>query len=77
MDTKRKDAFAYALGNELCEFRNSHGLTQQQMADIIGCKRNYISDIERGEKCPSSVVIYNYYDKLGLDVNKTFKKIHL
>lgn len=37
------------LGEALREFREGKDLNQEQMASIIGCTGQYISDVERGK----------------------------
>ena len=42
------------LKNRLKEIRNVAGLSQQQLADIIGVSRNTISSIETGQFNPTA-----------------------
>lgn len=43
------------LGNRVVQARQDAGLTQKQLAEIVGTKQNYISDIERDQiKRPSA-----------------------
>ncbi len=42
------------LKNHLKEIRNEAGLSQQQLADMIGVSRNTISSIETGQFNPTA-----------------------
>ena len=42
------------LKNRLKEARAEHGLSQQQLADIVGVSRNTISSIETGQFNPTA-----------------------
>ncbi|SMC64913.1 putative transcriptional regulator [Oscillospiraceae bacterium] len=42
------------LRNHLKEIRNEAGLSQQQLADLIGVSRNTISSIETGQFNPTA-----------------------
>jgi putative transcriptional regulator len=42
------------LKNRLKEFRQEKGLTQTQLADVVGSSKNTISSIETGQFCPTA-----------------------
>ena len=42
------------LKNHLKEFRQGKGLTQTQLADLVGSSKNTISSIETGQFCPTA-----------------------
>ncbi len=42
------------LLNRVKEARNELGLSQAQLADIVGVSRNTISSIETGQFCPTA-----------------------
>ena len=42
------------LKNKLKEYRQQSGLTQSQLADVIGTSKNTISSIETGQFCPTA-----------------------
>ena len=42
------------LKNNLKEFRSEKGLSQQQLADMVGVSRNTISSIETGQFNPTA-----------------------
>lgn len=41
------------LVNRVAEFRKRYGLTQTQLADMVGCTKNTISLIELGKQYPT------------------------
>ncbi len=41
------------LGSLLKSFRESRGLNQEELAQILGCTGQYVSDVERGKYCLS------------------------
>ena len=42
------------LKNKLKEYRQRAGLTQTQLANIVGSSKNTISSIETGQFCPTA-----------------------
>ena len=42
------------LKNRLKEYRQKAGLTQTQLAEIVGSSKNTISSIETGQFCPTA-----------------------
>jgi DNA-binding XRE family transcriptional regulator len=49
-ETNMKDAWLSALGEAICERRLHINMTQQELADLSGVHRTYVSDIERGTR---------------------------
>lgn len=49
--------------------RRELGITQQQLGDILGVKRQYISMVEQQKKVPTIATLVRLCDALGLDVN--------
>lgn len=41
------------MQNRLREFRAKKGLTQMQIADVLGCQQGLVSQYERGVNTPS------------------------
>lgn len=46
------------LRNRLKEVRSDKGLSQSQLAKIVGVSRNTISSIETGQYCPTAKLAY-------------------
>lgn len=42
------------LKNHLKEFRQEKGITQNELAKLVGTSRNTISSIETGQFCPTA-----------------------
>lgn len=41
------------MANRLREFRKNQGMTQMQIADVLGCQKSSVSQYERGVHTPS------------------------
>ena len=46
------------LKNRLREIRGEKGLSQAQLAELVGVSRNTISSIETGQFCPTAKLAY-------------------
>lgn len=46
-----------SLGERIAIIRTANGLSQQQLADKVGCHQTYINKIEMGIKVPSATVV--------------------
>ncbi|PYG87211.1 helix-turn-helix protein [Ruminiclostridium sufflavum DSM 19573] len=58
-----------ALGDRIRELRRTKGLTQKQLADLIGAKHNSISDWEKNKNKPDSNTITLLMKALDVDAN--------
>lgn len=54
------------LGNNVARLRKERGLSQEAFADHAGIHRTYISDIERGARNPTVVVVEKIAKALGV-----------
>ncbi len=54
---KTKVGFTLGLGGELAKYRKNRGLTQTEMAQLLGISPSYVSRIERGLANNVSVAI--------------------
>lgn len=48
-----------AFGKVIKELREQEGLSQQELADMAGLDRSYLSDLERGLNFPSLNIVYS------------------
>jgi HTH-type transcriptional regulator/antitoxin HipB len=53
------------IGEEIKTRRLALKLTQQQLAELLGRKKAYVSDIERGRKSPSFDTLQPFIEALG------------
>ena len=44
----RKEAYAYCMGQIICDARKKEKMTQSELAEKIGTNKSYISRIEKG-----------------------------
>jgi len=63
---------AETLGNRLRELREDQGLTQAQLADLIGVSRKTVNTVENGVFVPSTVVALKLAGALGCPVEELF-----
>lgn len=57
------------LGNRIREERQKTHLTQEKLAEAVGCNESYIGQIERGYKNPSLEIIVNIANALNVTVD--------
>ncbi|WP_157755677.1 helix-turn-helix domain-containing protein [Neomegalonema perideroedes] len=62
------------LQNRIYELRTAHGLTQEQLADMIGISVTYLSQLERGDKRLNSTHIEAISKALGISPGQIFDK---
>ena len=63
---------ADGLGNRLRELREAKGLTQAQLADLIGVSRKTVNTVENAVFVPSTVVALKLAGALGCSVEALF-----
>lgn len=59
----------FNLGNRIKEERQRARLTQEKLAELVGCNESYIGQIERGAKNPSLEIIVNISNALNVTVD--------
>ena len=65
------------VGRNLRRIRQLKGLTQEQLAERSGFSQQYLSGLERGERNPTVVTLYELAQTLGvshLDLVKPDRK---
>jgi putative transcriptional regulator len=60
------------LKNRLKEYRQKAGLTQTQLAEIVGSSKNTISSIETGQFCPTAYLAALLYIALDCKFEDLF-----
>ncbi len=61
------------LKNNLKQFRREKGLTQTQLAEMIGSTKNTISSIETGQFCPTAYLAALMCEALDCKFEDLFK----
>ena len=62
------------IGPYLKELRKKNNMTRSQLAEGI-CSVSYITRIENGDRCPSSVILRQLTNKLGITPEYLFRAI--
>lgn len=68
------DKILKRIGIKLQAARRLKGLTQEQIANKVGITRNYYSQIERGERNPTTTVIVSIIEALGVELTDILGK---
>ena len=61
------------LGSNLRKLRGRREWSQMELAEKAEISMNFLSEIERGNKWPSSETLQNLADSLGIDVYELFR----
>ena len=75
MNTTPNPDFLIALGNNVKQRRAEQKLSQEQLADVCGFDRTYISLIERGKRNISFTNLATLAQGLGLSISKLVEGI--
>lgn len=65
----RKEAYAYCVGQIICDARKQEKMTQTELAKKVGTNKTYISRIEKGVIEPGVGLFFRIIDALGLRVD--------
>lgn len=65
------------FGQNVRKLRKAAGLSQEEMAFLIGCHRNYLGSIERGERNVSLLNIVAIAQALKCDISNLFEEINI
>jgi len=60
------------MANRLREFRKNQGMTQGQLAELVGCRQGLISLYERDERHPTIYIAIRLARALGTTVEALF-----
>jgi len=69
---KTKHSWLIELGKKVRRLRNDSGLSQEELADLIGIDRTYIGGIERGERNVSALNLIRIAAALNVEVGDLF-----
>lgn len=64
--------FAKNFGQRVVELRKKQGLTQEELADKAEIERSYMGAIERGERNPTLVKVFQLSNSLNISVKELF-----
>lgn len=62
------------VGNKIKTFREKKGWSQEDLADISGLHRTYISGVERGVRNPTIEIVFRISCALGVEVAQLFEQ---
>ena len=57
------------MGEAICALRHNHGMTQEQLAKLIGVTQQYIQLIESGKRKPTIELVKKIASALGVTVS--------
>ncbi len=60
------------MNNTIKQARNKRGLTQKNLADIVGISEKWLSKIESGKQNPTVSLAIRIADALGVKVDDIF-----
>ena len=60
------------LGQRIGELRRAKKLTQEQLAEAVGCSVGFISLVERGVNAPSVAGLEEFAEILNVEVRELF-----
>ncbi len=65
------------LGERIRELRKAKGLTQEQLAELVGVEPRHISRVEGGYNSPSIERLARIAEVLGVPIQELFNFMHL
>lgn len=75
--TKRAFNPQEIFGTVLRQLRQQRGYSQDSFAHETGYHRNYIGQLERGEKSPSLKALFDFADGLGMRPSELLSRVEL
>jgi transcriptional regulator with XRE-family HTH domain len=63
------------FGEVLREIRRSRRLSQEQLAEVSGCHRTYVSRLERGVNGPSLSMLFQLGKALGVTPSEILARV--
>jgi len=78
MKTRRKiPAHRRKLGDAVRVRRKALGLSQEGLAEVVDCHRNFVGRIERGEQNPTVDMLMRFAKALQCSVTDLFSEANL
>ena len=69
MDTKHYKAYIQ-IGLNIMRYRKEQGITQEQLAEMIGCSRNQIQRVETAYAAPSVALLLDVSEALNVPLER-------
>ena len=69
--SKTKSPVAVSIGKAIRKHRIKLDLSQEKFAELVGLSKNYIGDLERGEKEPTISTL----QRIGLKIGKSASRL--
>ena len=76
MGCMKKEQIRTILGSNLRKFRGCREWSQMELAEKADISMNFLSEIERGNKWPSSETLQNLADSLDIEIYELFRADH-
>lgn len=70
-----KNQFNKNLGDALRDVRLELGITQEAMAENAGISKNYVGEIERGEKSITVFILIQLLESNSISVSKFMERV--
>ena len=61
------------MGMRIREIRKNRGLTGEQLADMIGVSKGYVSELETGKKTPGAGLVLRLADALRVEAYELYE----
>jgi len=77
MENNDKEMVLANLGGVIRDIRKTNGFTQEEFADKLEVKTNYVSMIERGERTPSLNLLADISEEFGVELHQIFLRAEM
>jgi len=77
MENNDKEMALANLGGVIKDIRKSNGFTQEEFAEKLDVKTNYVSMIERGERTPSLALLADISEEFGVELHQIFLRAEM
>lgn len=75
--TKLSNDVPKIVGEQIVVFRKLRGLTQTELAEMVGKDRQYLYKIEKGRVTPNIVTLSIIASALKISLSELFEKVEL